>query len=105
MFPRTICLLIQLITEIILRIHYTANIYIAFERIILICRSVHANGASLFFIYLKIHIGWGLYYSPHSPIHTWIVGIIFFITLATAFLGYVLPRGPLSVWGVTIITK
>jgi len=110
-----ICLIIQLITGILLSIHYTANINIAFERIIHICRNVnygwilrtiHANGASLFFICLYIHIGRGIYYSSYSLFHTWIVGIIIlFLTIATAFLGYVLPWGQISFWGATVITN
>jgi Cytochrome b subunit of the bc complex len=110
-----ICLTIQLITGIILRIHYTANINIAFERIIHICRNVnygwilrtiHANSASLFFICLYLHIGRGLYYSSYSLNNTWIAGIIiFFLTIATAFLGYVLPWGQISFWGATVITN
>lgn len=110
-----LCLFIQLITGIILSIHYTANIRIAFERIIHICRNInygwllrtiHANGASLFFICLYLHIGRGIYYSSYSLKFTWTIGIlIFFLTIATAFLGYVLPWGQISFWGATVITN
>lgn len=110
-----ICLIIQIITGIFLSIHYTPNTIIAFNRISHICRNVnygwllrtlHANGASLFFICLYIHIGRGIYYNSFKHISTWIIGIIIlFIIIATAFLGYVLPWGQISFWGATVITN
>lgn len=110
-----LCLTIQIITGIFLSIHYTANIDIAFNRVIHICRDVnygwlmrtlHANGASFFFICLFLHAGRGIYYNSFFLIHTWLVGvIIIFITIATAFLGYVLPWGQISFWGATVITN
>lgn len=110
-----LCLIIQIITGIFLAIHYTANIEIAFNRVIHICRDVnngwlirtiHANGARFFFICLYLHIGRGIYYRSYNLIHTWIIGVlILFIVIGTAFLGYVLPWGQISFWGATVITN
>lgn len=110
-----ICLGIQLVTGIFLAIHYCPNVNIAFNRVVHICRDInygwlirtlHANGASIFFICLYTHIGRGIYYSSYILIHTWIIGvIILFIVIATAFLGYVLPWGQISFWGATVITN
>lgn len=110
-----LCLIIQIITGLFLSIHYSANIYDAFNRISHICRDVnfgwilriaHANGASLFFICIYLHIGRGLYYGSYKYLQTWIIGvIILFILMATAFLGYVLPWGQMSFWGATVITN
>nr|ARH54349.1 cytochrome b [Cyrtanaspis phalerata] len=110
-----LCLGIQIITGIFLSMHYCPNIEIAFHSVIHICRDVnygwlirtlHANGASFFFICLYMHIGRGMYYSSYSLIHTWSIGIlIFFLVMATAFLGYVLPWGQMSFWGATVITN
>lgn len=110
-----LCLSIQIITGIFLAIHYTPNIEIAFNRVNHICRDVnygwlirtlHANGASFFFICIYAHIGRGIYYGSYKLIHTWIVGVvILFLTIITAFLGYVLPWGQISFWGATVITN
>lgn len=110
-----VCLTIQLITGVFLSIHYCPNIDSAFNRVAHICRDVnqgwlirtlHANGASIFFVCLYVHAGRGIYYRSYNLIHTWIVGvIILFITIATAFLGYVLPWGQISFWGATVITN
>nr|AML26806.1 cytochrome b [Leiodidae sp. BMNH 1274772] len=110
-----LCLMIQIITGLFLAMHYTANTELAFNSVIHICRDVnmgwlirttHANGASFFFICLYIHIGRGLYYGSYKFIMTWMIGIIIlFITMATAFLGYVLPWGQMSFWGATVITN
>nr|APX40601.1 cytochrome b [Cryptocephalus mystacatus] len=109
------CLMIQIITGIFLAMHYCPNIELAFNSISHICRNVnngwlirtlHANGASLFFICLYIHIGRGIYYSSYSLTETWMSGVtIFFLVMATAFLGYVLPWGQMSFWGATVITN
>nr|ALO76659.1 cytochrome b [Ceratocanthus sp. CER01] len=109
------CLMIQIITGIFLAMHYTADVEIAFNSVVHICRDVnngwilrtlHANGASIFFICLYSHIGRGIYYSSFTLHLTWMVGvIILFITMATAFLGYVLPWGQMSFWGATVITN
>nr|YP_009918408.1 cytochrome b [Caryopemon giganteus]QLX47633.1 cytochrome b [Caryopemon giganteus] len=110
-----LCLLIQIITGLFLAMHYCPNIDMAFNSIIHICRDVnygwlirtlHANGASFFFICLYIHIGRGMYYSSYNLTETWMIGVtIFFIVMATAFLGYVLPWGQMSFWGATVITN
>ena len=110
-----LCLIIQLITGIILSIHYTANIEIAFNRVShiirdvnygWIIRNIHSNGASLFFIAIYTHVGRGIYYGSYHLIETWNIGvIIILITIATAFLGYVLPWGQISFWGATVITN
>nr|ARH54648.1 cytochrome b [Schizotus pectinicornis] len=109
------CLMIQIITGIFLAMHFCPNIQMAFDSMIHICRDVnygwliriiHANGASFFFICIYMHIGRGIYYSSYNLIHTWLIGvIILFITMATAFLGYVLPWGQMSFWGATVITN
>lgn len=108
-------LIIQIITGIILSIHYSPNISNAFKRIVHITRDInygwlirntHANGASLFFILIYIHIGRGLYYGSFKLKKTWISGVlIILILIATAFLGYVLPWGQISFWGATVITN
>lgn len=110
-----ICLIIQIITGLFLTIYYTANIELAFYRVNYICRNVnygwlirtlHANGASFFFICIYIHIGRGIYYESFNLKYTWIVGvIILFLLIATAFIGYVLPWGQISFWGATVITN
>jgi len=69
-------------------------------------RYLHANGASLFFFCLYIHIGRGLYYGGYLKYHVWSVGVLLFLlTMATAFMGYVLPWGQMSFWGATVITN
>nr|AXS65238.1 cytochrome b [Curculionoidea sp. 18 KM-2017] len=110
-----LCLMIQIITGIFLSMHYCANTDSAFNSMIHICRNInygwllrilHANGASFFFICIYSHIGRGLYYSSFYLTKTWMSGTtIFFITMATAFLGYVLPWGQMSFWGATVITN
>nr|YP_009353592.1 cytochrome b [Curculio davidi]AQX92146.1 cytochrome b [Curculio davidi] len=109
------CLLIQILTGLFLAMHYCPNIDLAFNSVAHICRNVnfgwlirtlHANGASFFFICLYTHIGRGLYYSSYYLIETWMSGVtIFFLVMATAFLGYVLPWGQMSFWGATVITN
>ena len=110
-----LCLIIQIITGLFLAIHYTANIETAFYRVNHICRDVnygwllrtiHANGASFFFICIYLHIGRNIYYGSYNYVHTWRVGvIILFLVIATAFIGYVLPWGQISFWGATVITN
>lgn len=110
-----ICLIIQIITGVLLSIHYTANIELAFNRISHITRDVnygwlirniHSNCASLFFISIYLHVGRGIYYGSYHLKKTWFIGIIIIlITIATAFLGYVLPWGQMSFWGATVITN
>nr|YP_010702848.1 cytochrome b [Agrilus adelphinus]WCO09275.1 cytochrome b [Agrilus adelphinus] len=110
-----ICLSIQIITGLFLAMHYTANVDLAFSSIVHICRDVnygwllrtlHANGASMFFIALYCHAGRGMYYGSYTLHMTWSIGvIIMFALMATAFLGYVLPWGQMSFWGATVITN
>lgn len=110
-----ICLIIQIITGLFLTIYYTANIELAFYSVNYINRNVnygwliriiHANGASFFFICLYLHIGRGIYYESFIFTHTWNIGIIILLlTIATAFIGYVLPWGQISFWGATVITN
>lgn len=110
-----LCLGIQLLTGIFLAIHYTADINIAFSSVVHICRDVnngwllrtlHANGASFFFICLYTHVGRGIYYGSYNLLFTWIIGVtILFLVIGTAFIGYVLPWGQISFWGATVITN
>nr|YP_010890274.1 cytochrome b [Luehdorfia chinensis huashanensis]WJJ80175.1 cytochrome b [Luehdorfia chinensis huashanensis] len=110
-----LCLITQIITGLFLTMYYTANIELAFYSVNYICRNVnygwlirtlHANGASFFFICIYFHIGRGIYYESFNFKYTWMVGIIIlFILMATAFMGYVLPWGQMSFWGATVITN
>nr|YP_009253540.1 cytochrome b [Pyrgus maculatus]AKJ83284.1 cytochrome b [Pyrgus maculatus] len=110
-----LCLMIQILTGLFLTMYYTANIELAFYSVNYICRNVnygwlirtlHANGASFFFICIYLHIGRGIYYESFNFLYTWMIGvIILFILMATAFMGYVLPWGQMSFWGATVITN
>ena len=110
-----LCLGIQLATGLFLAIHYTADVDLAFSRVAHISRDVnygwflrtiHANGASFFFICLYRHIGRGIYYRSYLFVPTWFAGVmLIFLVMATAFLGYVLPWGQMSFWGATVITN
>nr|YP_010403055.1 cytochrome b [Plutella porrectella]UQV94855.1 cytochrome b [Plutella porrectella] len=110
-----LCLMIQILTGLFLTMYYTANIELAFYSVNYICRNVnygwlirtlHANGASFFFICVYLHIGRGIYYESFNLKNTWMVGvIILFLLMATAFMGYVLPWGQMSFWGATVITN
>nr|QHD45547.1 cytochrome b [Cicadella viridis] len=110
-----LCLSIQLISGVLLSMHYTSNIDMAFNSVShimrdvnngWIMRTVHSNGASMFFICMYMHVGRGLYYGSYKFLKTWIVGVvIMLLTMATAFLGYVLPWGQMSFWGATVITN
>ena len=110
-----LCLVIQLITGIFLSIHFRANIDIAFNSISHIIRDVnygwiirliHANGASIIFLCLYIHIARRIYYFSFKIKETWNLGLLLFIlTIITAFVGYVLPWGQISLWGATVITN
>nr|QWK45270.1 cytochrome b [Phyllothelys breve] len=110
-----LCLSIQILTGLFLAMHYSAHIDLAFFSINHICRDVnygwllrtlHANGASMFFICIYFHIGRGMYYGSYKFIHTWMAGVmILFLVMATAFMGYVLPWGQMSFWGATVITN
>nr|ACI41943.1 cytochrome b [Scotophilus dinganii] len=110
-----ICLTIQILTGLFLAMHYTSDTMTAFSSVTHICRDVnygwvlrylHANGASMFFICLYLHIGRGLYYGSYMYKETWNIGVILLFTvMATAFMGYVLPWGQMSFWGATVITN
>lgn len=110
-----LCLVIQIITGLFLAIHYVPNVEIAFSSVAHISRdvnygwmirSIHANGSSIFFLFLYIHTGRGIYYGSYYLLETWNIGVLLFIlTMATAFLGYVLPWGQIRFWGATVITN
>ena len=112
-----ICLVIQIITGIFLAMHYTPHIVYAFSSVEHIMRDVnngwlirylHANGASMFFIVVYCHIFRGLYFGSYMYPRgrLWASGVaIFFIMMATGFMGYVLPWGQMSFWGATVITN
>nr|BCD55776.1 cytochrome-B [Garrulus lidthi] len=110
-----ICLIIQIITGLLLAMHYTADTSLAFSSVSHMCRDVqfgwlirnlHANGASFFFICIYFHIGRGFYYGSYLNKETWNIGVILLLILmATAFVGYVLPWGQMSFWGATVITN
>ena len=110
-------LVAQIITGIVLAMHYTPHVDHAFQSVEHIMRDVnwgwfmrysHANGASMFFIAVYIHMFRGLYYGSYKAPREvlWILGVvIFLVMMATAFMGYVLPWGQMSFWGATVITN
>nr|ADW41310.1 cytochrome b [Drosophila borealis] len=110
-----LCLIIQILTGLFLAMHYTADVNLAFNSVNHICRDVnygwllrtmHANGASFFFICIYLHVGRGIYYGSYLFTPTWMTGvIILFLVMGTAFMGYVLPWGQMSFWGATVITN
>jgi len=112
-----ICLILQILTGIFLAMHYTPHIDLAFLSVEHIMRDVeggwflrymHANGASMFFIVVYLHLLRGLYYGSYSSPRelVWIVGVvILLLMILTAFIGYVLPWGQMSFWGATVITS
>nr|AFH36605.1 cytochrome b [Telestes muticellus]AFH36617.1 cytochrome b [Telestes muticellus] len=110
-----LCLITQILTGLFLAMHYTSDISTAFSSVTHICRdvnygwlirSLHANGASFFFICLYMHIARGLYYGSYLYKETWNVGVVLFLlVMMTAFVGYVLPWGQMSFWGATVITN
>jgi ubiquinol-cytochrome c reductase cytochrome b subunit len=111
------CLIIQIVTGVTLAMHYNPSVLEAFNSVEHIMRDVnngwlirylHSNTASAFFFLVYLHIGRGLYYGSYrSPrTLTWVIGtIILVVMMATAFLGYVLPYGQMSLWGATVITN
>ncbi len=112
-----IILMLQIITGVVLVMHYTPNTELAFDSVEKIMRDVnygwlmrymHANGASMFFIAVYIHIFRGLYYGSYKQPREliWMIGlVILLLMMATAFMGYVLPWGQMSFWGATVITN
>ncbi|HEY0052134.1 MAG TPA: cytochrome b/b6 [Caulobacteraceae bacterium] len=111
------CLVTQIVTGVVLAMHYVPNVDMAFasvERIMRdvnggwLVRYIHANGASMFFLAIYIHMFRGLYYGSYKAPREmiWILGVIIFLaTMATAFLGYVLPWGQMSFHGAVVITN
>nr|APA38996.1 cytochrome b [Mammuthus primigenius] len=109
------CLVTQILTGLFLAMHYTPDTMTAFSSMSHICRDVnygwiirqlHSNGASIFFLCLYTHIGRNIYYGSYLYSETWNTGImLLLITMATAFMGYVLPWGQMSFWGATVITN
>jgi ubiquinol-cytochrome c reductase cytochrome b subunit len=109
-------LMIQIITGIVLAMHYAANGAVAFDSVEHIMRDVnsgwllrygHANGATMFFVVVYLHIFRGLYYGSYKAPRemVWLLGVvIFLLMMATAFMGYVLPWGQMSFWGAQVIT-
>ena len=116
-FILTLCLVTQIITGIVLAMHYTPHVLLAFDSIEHIMRDVnygwlirytHANGASMFFLAVFIHMFRGLYYGSYKEPREvlWILGvIIFLLMIITAFMGYVIVWGQMSFWGATVITN
>jgi ubiquinol-cytochrome c reductase cytochrome b/c1 subunit len=110
-------LTVQLLTGIVLAMHYTAHVDLAFDSVEHIMRDVnygwllrymHANGASFFFIAVYIHIFRGMYYGSYKAPREvlWMIGVlILLVMMATAFMGYVLPWGQMSFWGAKVITN
>ncbi len=110
------CLVLQIITGVVLAMHYTPHVDMAFASIEHIMRNVnggavlryvHMNGASLFFFAVYIHMFRTLFYGSYKPPRelTWIIGMLIFLAMmATGFMGYVLPWGQMSFWGATVIT-
>nr|YP_009132719.1 apocytochrome b [Bangia fuscopurpurea]AKA66484.1 apocytochrome b [Bangia fuscopurpurea] len=116
-FLSAMCLIIQIVTGIFLAMHYTPHVDLAFISVEHIMRDVnfgwllrytHANGASMFFIVVYIHIFRGLYYGSYAAPRqfVWVIGVvILLLMIITAFIGYVLPWGQMSLWGATVITN
>ena len=112
-----VMLMTMIVTGIFLAMHYTADTTLAFDSVDRIMRDVnggwlmryiHMNGASFFFLAVYIHIGRGMYYGSYKQPREllWILGVlIFLLMMATAFIGYVLPWGQMSLWGATVITN
>lgn len=112
-----LCLVLQIATGIFLAMHYTAHVDLAFHSVQHIMRDVsngwllrylHANGASLFFIVVYMHLFRGLYYTSYAQPRelVWLLGVvILLVMILTAFIGYVLPWGQMSLWGATVITS
>nr|YP_010021208.1 cytochrome b [Schizoneuraphis gallarum]QOK36249.1 cytochrome b [Schizoneuraphis gallarum] len=110
-----VCLMNQILTGLFLAFHYKTDINLAFQSIInmnrninfgWLIRSFHANGASMFFIMIYIHISRGIYMNSFNFKMTWLIGVILLLlTMMTAFVGYVLPWGQMSFWGATVITN
>ena len=115
-FLAGLCLMIQIVTGVVLAMHYAPNTLVAFDSTEHIMRDVnwgwlmryaHANGASAFFVVVYMHIFRGFYYGSYKAPREmiWLLGVvIFLLMMATAFMGYVLPWGQMSFWGAQVIT-
>jgi ubiquinol-cytochrome c reductase cytochrome b subunit len=115
-FLAGLCLMIQIVTGVVLAMHYAPNTLVAFDSTEHIMRDVnwgwmmryaHANGASVFFVVVYLHIFRGFYYGSYKAPREmiWLLGVvIFLLMMATAFMGYVLPWGQMSFWGAQVIT-
>jgi quinol-cytochrome oxidoreductase complex cytochrome b subunit len=113
----TFCLGVQIVTGIVLAMHYVPNASMAFDSVESIMRDVnygwlmryiHSTGASMFFLAVYIHMFRGLYYGSYKAPREliWIIGVLIYVLMmATAFFGYVLPWGQMSFWGATVITS
>jgi ubiquinol-cytochrome c reductase cytochrome b subunit len=113
----TVCLMVQIVTGIVLAMHYVPHIDYAFDSVERIdrdvnfgwlLRNIHANGASMFFLAVYLHMFRGLYYGSYKAPREllWILGVvIYLLMMAAAFLGYVLPWGQMSYWGAMVITN
>jgi ubiquinol-cytochrome c reductase cytochrome b subunit len=113
----TLCLVTQIVSGVVLAMHYVPHIDMAFASVQRIERDVpfgwliqniHAVGASMFFFAVYVHMFRGLYYGSYKPPREvlWILGcVIYLLMVATAFLGYTLPWGQMSFWGATVITN
>ena len=103
-----LCLVVQLVRGVFLAMHYSCDVRLAFESVRHIVRdvnfgwglrSLHSNGARIFFIFIYLHVSRGLYYGSYRFKNTWLVGrVILLLVIGTAFLGYVLPWGQISFW-------
>jgi len=110
-----LCLIVQIVTGLFLAIHYSADVALSFNTVAHISRDVnqgwlirtlHANGASFFFICIYMHTGRGMYYASYKLTHTWTVGVLIILAvIGTAFIGYVLIWGQISFWAATVITN
>ncbi|HEX5078426.1 MAG TPA: cytochrome b/b6 [Geminicoccaceae bacterium] len=112
-----IALVLQIVTGVVLAMHYVAHADMAFDSVERIMRDVnfgwllryaHSNGASMFFIVVYIHVFRGLYYGSYKAPREllWMLGVvILLLMMATAFMGYVLPWGQMSFWAATVITN
>nr|UNY39763.1 cytochrome b [Dielis tejensis] len=108
-------LMIQIISGLLLSMHYCPNTNMAFYSVIHIIqdiengwllRNIHMNGASFYFLFMYIHMARGIYYYSFKLTRTWTVGVIMYLlSMMTAFVGYILPWGQMSLWGATVITN
>lgn len=110
-----VCLVIQIVTGLMLAIHFTPHVDLAFSSVAHIMIDVnygwllrysHANGASWFFICIYLHVARGIYYGSYIFMETWNIGVVLLVcVIAAAFIGYVLPWGQIRFWGATVITN